>query len=62
MKLAPENKTQSNKKSDWKLDLFDSVLYLQKAFIVYNPAPDTNLELSADNLNVDNREKIERYD
>lgn len=49
------------KKSDFTVDFFDSVLYLNKSFIIYYPQESTRIELSAQNLNVDNREKIERF-
>ncbi len=60
--LIPEqDKKKEEVKSDWTIDLFDSVLYLNKGFFIYNPNEITVVELSADNLNVDNREKIERF-
>ena len=54
-------KQEQNKKSDWIIDLYDSVLYLNKSFIVYYPQETTKIELTANDLNVDNREKIERF-
>ncbi len=57
--LPAENKNEE--KTNWTFDFFDSVLYLNKSLIIYNPVSDTKIELTADNLNIDNREKSERY-
>ncbi len=59
--IATDKKKKESQKNDWKVDLFDSVLYLNKSFIIYYPNKDTRIEIKADNLNIDNREKIERY-
>lgn len=55
------NEQNEQKKNDWEIDLFDSILFLNKSFIVYNINPQTKIELRADNLNVDNSEKIQRF-
>lgn len=52
---------KDQQKNDWSVDLFDSVLYLNKSFIIYNVTPETRVELKADNLSVDNTEKIQRF-
>lgn len=56
-----QNEQQTAKKSSWNIDLFDSILYLNKSFILYSPQKGTLVELSANNLKVDNRQKIERF-
>ncbi len=56
-----EEKKEEKTNFDWTIDLFDSVLYLNNSLIKYNPDKTTQIELSADNLSIDNREKIERY-
>ncbi len=52
---------KDRQKNDWSVDLFDSVLYLNKSFIIYNVTPETRVELKAANLRVDNTEKIQRF-
>lgn len=50
---APEN--------DWKLDLYDSILNLKNSLILYSPKPDCNIKVTADDINIDNTNKKERY-
>ena len=59
--IPAEDNKKEDVKSDWIIDLFDSVLYLNNGFFIYKPNQKTIVELSANNLNVDNREKIERF-
>lgn len=59
--LAPQTPEQKPQKNDWDLDLYDSVLSLKKSLILYTLEPDVNIRLKADNLNVDNTQKLERF-
>ena len=62
MALAPaENNKSAQQKNDWNIDLYDSILYLNKSLILYSPQQGTNITLEANNLNVDNTQKIERF-
>lgn len=61
MSLAPQQKEEQKKQSDWEIDLYDSVLSLKKSLILYTIEPDVNIKVQADNLNVDNTQKIERF-
>jgi len=61
--LAAFGKQQQAKtqKSDWDIDLFDSILYLKNSTIIYDVAPGTLVKVTAKNLGVDNTQKIERF-
>lgn len=61
MALAPEQKQETQKPSDWYFDFFDSLLYVKKSTILYNAGSDTLLTLNADNLRIDNTQKVIRY-
>lgn len=62
MSLASmQNEGQTAQNSSWNIDLFDSILYLNKSFILYSPQKGTLVELSANNLKVDNTQKVERF-
>lgn len=61
MSLAPQEEQTQQKESDWDIDLYDSVLSLKKSLILYTLEPDVNIRIEADNLNVDNTQKVERF-
>ena len=62
MELVPSDNTASNTSdNNWKINIFNAVLYLNKCMMVYEFAPDTVIELNAEKLFVDNREKEERF-
>lgn len=56
-----QNEKKDNTKNNLKINLFDAVLYLKNSLILYEYAPNTLLELRADNLFIDNRKKTERF-
>ena len=60
MELAPKS-TGEKKESEWDIDLYDLVLSLKKSLILYNLEPDVSIKVAADDLNVDNTQKIERF-
>lgn len=60
MELAPKQEQTKKQESDWDIDLYDSVLSLKKSLILYSLEPDINIKLKADNLYVDNTQKLKR--
>ena len=56
-----ENPKTQQQKNNWNIDLYDSILYLNKSLILFSPIKGTNITLSANNLHVDNTQKIERF-
>ena len=46
--LKPQK--ESSKESGWNIDIFNAVLYLKEALLLYNPQEDTRLKLLAKNL------------
>lgn len=61
MALAPRQEEQKQQKNDWEIDFFDSVLYLKKSLILYKLEPDVYVKLNADNLKIDNTQKVEKF-
>lgn len=61
MALAPKQNQETQKPSDWYFDFFDSLLYVKKSTILYDAGSNTLLTLNADNLRVDNTQKVIRY-
>lgn len=57
--LKPQK--ESSKESGWNIDIFNAVLYLKEALLLYNPQEDTRLKLLAKNLQVDNTQKEKRF-
>lgn len=53
MALAPQQKQETQKPSDWYFDFFDSLLYVKKSTILYDAGSNTLLTLNADNLRVE---------
>lgn len=43
---------QEAKKSDWKVDLFESLMYIKKCLIVYKAAPDTYISVIGNNIEI----------
>lgn len=62
MALAPAQKEEKQKEeSEWDIDFVDSVLYLNKSLILYKLEPDIYVKLQANNLKIDNTQKVEKY-
>lgn len=62
MTLMPAQKTEKKKQEcEWDIDFYDSILSLKKSLILYNLEPDVSIKLNADNLKIDNTQKIEKY-
>lgn len=59
--LRFKEQNDNDKKSDWNIDLYDSVLYLKKSLVIYSPKPDTEVKLTANDLSVDNTQKAKRF-
>ena len=60
MSLA-QPKKQEQEKSDWNFDFFDSLLYVKKSTFLYKIEPATFVTLNADDLKIDNTQKVVRY-
>jgi hypothetical protein len=54
-----ENKTET--KSDFDIDFYDSILYINDMFVTYSVNNGAKIQLKATNLNVDNTQKLERF-
>ncbi len=60
LSLFPNQDDSEENKSDWFIDIFDSVLYLNDSYINYTLDNGTNVKLNAANLKIDNTLKLER--
>ena len=62
-KLMALSQTQKEgqKKSEWGFDFFDSLLYVKKSMFMYKVEPETYVTLKADDLRIDNTQKVLRY-
>lgn len=58
---AQEQQTKTEQKNDWEIDTFDALLYLGESHIIYNITPETKIELQANKLGLNNRNKKERF-
>lgn len=54
-------KKEEQKKSEWDFDFFDSLLYVKKSMFLYKVEPSTYVTLKADDLRIDNTQKVLRY-
>ena len=61
MALTPAKQEKKQEKSEWEIDFFDSVLYLKKSLILYKLEPDIYLKLNANNLKIDNTQKVKKF-
>ncbi len=57
----PQEENNESKPADFVLDLYDSILNVKKAEILYSIDKDTNLKVLAQDLFADNTQKEERY-
>ena len=55
-----KNDKKNKKENNWKIDIFDSVLYVKNALILHN-VDKTELKLIAEDLKVDNTQKDQRF-
>ena len=61
-KLAfPQSEKKEQQKSEWNIDLFDSLLYVKKSLFLYKVEPKTYISLKADDLELDNNQKDVKY-
>lgn len=56
-----QTKKEGQKKSEWEYDFFDSLLYVKKSMFMYKVEPETYVTLKADDLRIDNTQKVLRY-
>lgn len=61
MSSLPKQKEEKKHESDWDIDFYDSVLSLKKSLILYTLEPNVNVKVQANNLNIDNTQKVKRY-
>ncbi len=62
MELCPQEEVKKEEKpSDFALDLYDSILNVKKAEVIYAVYKDTAIKVCARDLFVDNTQKEERY-
>lgn len=59
--ISGQPQQQDNQNNSWNIDLYDSILYLNKSLILYSPQPGTDIELKADNLSINNTQKEQRF-
>lgn len=52
---------EEQKKTEWDFDFFDSLLYVKKSMFLYKIEPSTYVRLKADDLKIDNTQKVVRY-
>ncbi len=60
LKLVPSEPKEDNKPSNFSIDWYDSILDIKNVKFLYAINDDTNLEFLANNLYVDNTQKLER--
>ena len=61
MALAPkQEKKKPAAKLNWNIDIFDALLYVRNAEIVYNLDKDTNLHILAKDVGTNNAKKVDR--
>lgn len=62
MALVPSQKEQKKQnENEWEIDFYDSVLSLKKSLILYKLEPDVYVKLNADNLEIDNTQKVQKF-
>lgn len=59
--LMPKSETKPKQQSEWQFDFFDSLLYVKKSLFLYKIEPSTFVTLKADDLRIDNTQKVIRY-
>lgn len=57
LSLVPKTDETKTVESDWNVDFYDSLLYVKKMDIIYDINNETNLNLKASNLRIDNMQK-----
>jgi len=59
--LAPQQKEQKKEKSEWKVDLFDSLLGVGRFVFLYSPVNGTNMRIEGHNVGINNAIKTRRH-
>ena len=54
-------KKEEQKKTEWDFDFFGSLLYVKKSVFLYKIKPSTYVTLKANDLKIDNTQKVIRY-
>ena len=61
LETLPKQQNTKPVKSDWIVDFYDSILYLNNSQILYSLDNGTNINLKAYDLSIDNTQKTERF-
>lgn len=61
MSLAPQQKNEKEKASEWDIDLFDSLLRVEHCLFLYSPYSGMDLKIMGKNLEVNNSVKTRRF-
>lgn len=61
MSLAPQQKNEKKKASEWDIDLFDSLLRVEHCLFLYSPYSGMDLKIMGKNLEVNNSVKTRRF-
>ena len=54
-------KKEEQKKTEWDFDFFGSLLYVKKSVFLYKIKPSTYVTLKANDLKIDNTQKVDVY-
>ena len=61
MDSFPSEENLPAQENDFGIDLYNSILDLQKSLILYSPKPDCDIKVAVNEVNIDNTNKKERY-
>lgn len=59
--LSLKKDKKEKKKSNWDVDIYDSILYVKESTILHKIEPSTYARLKANDLKIDNTQKIQRF-
>lgn len=59
--LTIKQDKKEKKKNDFNIDIFNSILYVKKSLILYKVEPNTYVKLNADDIRIDNTQKLQRF-
>ncbi len=59
--LSIKKDQKEKKKNNFNIDIFNSILYVKKSLILYKVEPNTYVKLNADNIRIDNTQKLQRF-
>lgn len=59
--LSLKQGDKENKKNNWDLEIYNSILYVKKSTILHKVEPATYIKLNADEIKIDNTQKQQRF-